>query len=53
MDRASIHCLAAQLLRVARNCRNVVQPTPSFRALEHGTEPQVGLGSAWSIWQWQ
>ena len=53
MGRASSQCLVAELLTVARNCRKVVQPIPSCRALGSGNEPQADLDSAQSIWQLQ
>ena len=50
---ASSQCLVAGPLTVVRTHRKVVQAAPSCRALESGSDPQAGVGSAWSDWQWQ
>ena len=53
MSRASSQCLVTGPLTVARTHRKVVQAAPSCRALGSGSDPQAGVGSAQSIWQWQ
>ena len=51
--RASSQFLVAGLLTVARTHGKVAQADPSCRALGSGSDPQAGVGSAQSIWQWQ
>ena len=53
MGRASIQCLVAGLLAVARTWTIMVQASPRFMALGSGNEPQTDFSSAQSIWQWQ
>ena len=45
MGRASIQCLIAGLLTVARTCGKVAKATPSCKALG-SNEPQVDIDSA-------
>ena len=53
MGRASSQCLVAGPLTVARTCVKVAQAAPSCSALGSDSDPQAGVGSAQSIWQWQ
>ena len=52
MGRVSSQCLVAGPLTVARTCGKVAQAAPSCTTLGSDSD-QVGVGSIWSIWQWQ
>ena len=53
MGRASIQCVVAGPLAVARIRSKVVQAAPSCRALGSCSDTQTDVGSAQSVWQWQ
>ena len=53
VGRACSHCLVAGPLTVVRTCGEMAQAAPGCRALGSGSDPQAGVGSAQSLWQWQ
>ena len=53
MSRFSTLCLVAGPLTMARTCSNVALAAPSCRAMWSGSDPQRGVGCAWSFWQLQ
>ena len=53
VGRASSQCLVAGPLTVVRTYGKVAQAAPSFRVMGSGSDPQAGVGSAQSLWQWQ
>ena len=53
VGRASSQFLVALPLTVVSTCEKVAQAALSSGALGSGSDFQAGIGSAWSIWQWQ
>ena len=53
MGRASSQGLVAGPLTVARTHGNKAQVLPHCRALGSNSDPQAGVGGAWSLRQWQ
>ena len=52
MGRASIQCLVAGPLSVARTCGNMAWAASNYRALGSDSD-QADVGGTWSFWQWQ
>ena len=53
MAQARSQCMVTGPFTVAKTCREVAQAAPGCKAMSSGSDPQAGLCSTQSLWQWQ